>query len=682
MLRKILVVFFLLSIFYTRGQCQNACTTLGQNPSTAFPICGLDTFKQQIVPNCGGKTVPNPCGDFIYQDLNPFWYKFTCYKTGTLGFTIVPDDQGDDYDWQLFDVTGKDPNNVYTDKSMFVACNWSGNTGNTGASASGSSLVNCAGPAYPTFSSMPVIQQGHDYILLLSHFNTFKPGQAGYSLSFGGGTGGTGGTASIVDTVKPALASAVANCSGQTIYVKLNKKLECSSLAADGSDFAISPAVANVIAATSVDCSNAFDMDSVLITIDKPLSPGNYSVVAKLGHDQNTLLDACNNDIPINSSVPFTIFPLAPTPMDSLTPVQCAPDVISLVFRNRMLCNSVAANGSDFIVNGSEPVAVIGAYGDSCSNGLSSIIKIKLNKPIQNAGNFTITLQKGTDGNTLLDECAQETPAGSSLDFITSNTVSAAFKYSLNLGCKFDTLFYMHDGQNGVNEWNWVFDVDGTSHTQDSFFVFNGYGNKHIMLSVSNGVCSDSTATDITLDNQLISRFNVSPSAQICPEDAITFTDSSTGKVVSWYWIFGDGTTSSAQNPAPKYYPVPPTKDGRTYPAALIVKNDIGCFDTSRTMIKVFYNCYIAVPSAFTPNGDGLNDYLYPLNAYKADNLEFRVFNRWGQLVFETKDWTKKWDGTINGNPQAAGVYVWMLHYTNHDTGQIFSLKGTTVLIR
>ena len=70
------------------------------------------------------------------------------------------------------------------------------------------------------------------------------------------------------------------------------------------------------------------------------------------------------------------------------------------------------------------------------------------------------------------------------------------------------------------------------------------------------------------------------------------------------------------------------------------------------------------------------------LNAYKADNLEFRVYNRWGQLVFETKDWTRKWNGTINGNPQAAGTYVWMLQYTHHDTGQHFSLKGTTVLIR
>ena len=89
------------------------------------------------------------------------------------------------------------------------------------------------------------------------------------------------------------------------------------------------------------------------------------------------------------------------------------------------------------------------------------------------------------------------------------------------------------------------------------------------------------------------------------------------------------------------------------YPAALIVKNNIGCFDTAQTNIKVFYNCYIAVPSAFTPNGDGLNDYLYPLNAYKADNLEFRVYNRWGQLVFETKDWTKKMGWNNKRQPAA-----------------------------
>jgi gliding motility-associated-like protein len=87
------------------------------------------------------------------------------------------------------------------------------------------------------------------------------------------------------------------------------------------------------------------------------------------------------------------------------------------------------------------------------------------------------------------------------------------------------------------------------------------------------------------------------------------------------------------------------------------------------------------VPTAFTPNGDGLNDYLYPLNAYKATNLSFKVFNRAGQVVFETKDWTVKWDGTIKGVKQASGIYVWMLDY-NDATGKRISLKGTTLLIR
>jgi gliding motility-associated-like protein len=94
------------------------------------------------------------------------------------------------------------------------------------------------------------------------------------------------------------------------------------------------------------------------------------------------------------------------------------------------------------------------------------------------------------------------------------------------------------------------------------------------------------------------------------------------------------------------------------------------------------YNCYITVPTAFTPNGDGLNDFLYPLNAYKADNLEFRIYNRYGQMVFETTNWTKKWDGKIDGKPQASGTYVWMLSYKDRDTDKNIFLKGTSVLIR
>ena len=88
------------------------------------------------------------------------------------------------------------------------------------------------------------------------------------------------------------------------------------------------------------------------------------------------------------------------------------------------------------------------------------------------------------------------------------------------------------------------------------------------------------------------------------------------------------------------------------------------------------------MPSAFTPNGDGINDYLYPLNAYKAAGLEFRVYNRYGQLVFQTTDWTRRWDGTVGGARAPVGTYVWTLRYTNTETGAKVVQKGTSMLIR
>ena len=119
------------------------------------------------------------------------------------------------------------------------------------------------------------------------------------------------------------------------------------------------------------------------------------------------------------------------------------------------------------------------------------------------------------------------------------------------------------------------------------------------------------------------------------------------------------------------------------YTITLIAGNtQENCRDTAKQTIRVLSNCFIAVPSAFTPNGDGLNDYLFPLNALNADNLQFSVYNRMGQLVFQTKDWTKKWDGRINGILQDTGVYAWLLSYTNHTTGEKTLQKGTTLLIR
>src|ERR1035438_9490963 len=222
MFQKLVLAFIVALVAVVPASAQT-CTTLGQNPSTAFPVCGTDTFSQSTVPYCGGRLIPGVCSANGVTDTNPFWYKFTCFSPGTLGFVITPNDLNDDYDWELFDVTGQGPAAVYTNTSLFVACNWSGNTGLTGASAAGTSLQNCAGPTYPTFSAMPVLKVGHDYLLLISHFTKYTPSQNGYSLSFGGGTAG------ITDTLAPNITTASTSCDAMKVTVRLNKKLKCSS---------------------------------------------------------------------------------------------------------------------------------------------------------------------------------------------------------------------------------------------------------------------------------------------------------------------------------------------------------------------------------------------------------------------------------------------------------------------
>src|SRR5690242_19715455 len=123
---RILFFLFVFSLPATALLAQ-ACTALGQNPGTAFPVCGISVFSQSVVPVCGIHSIPVACHDSAsYMDKNPFWYKFTCFTSGTLGFVITPNDLGDDYDWQLFDITGHNPEGVYTNLALFVGANWSG----------------------------------------------------------------------------------------------------------------------------------------------------------------------------------------------------------------------------------------------------------------------------------------------------------------------------------------------------------------------------------------------------------------------------------------------------------------------------------------------------------------------------------------------------------------------------
>ncbi|MFM2338477.1 MAG: hypothetical protein RL115_1670, partial [Bacteroidota bacterium] len=114
----------------------------------------------------------------------------------------------------------------------------------------------------------------------------------------------------------------------------------------------------------------------------------------------------------------------------------------------------------------------------------------------------------------------------------------------------------------------------------------------------------------------------------------------------------------------------------------LVVTDSIGCADSAYVTVRVFKTApSVFVPSAFTPNNDGLNDSIYPIAVGIQRINYFSIFNRYGQLVFKTTTDRKGWDGTIQNKPQGTGVYVWMVSAVDYLGNSLF-LKGTVTLIR
>lgn len=132
-------------------------------------------------------------------------------------------------------------------------------------------------------------------------------------------------------------------------------------------------------------------------------------------------------------------------------------------------------------------------------------------------------------------------------------------------------------------------------------------------------------------------------------------------------------------NTATSYTPVFIGPVDQSY--SITITTESGCVTVDSQTVKTVKQAEIYVPSAFTPNHDGLNDYLRPVLMGIKELHYFRVFNRWGQLVYERNSELPGWDGTLAGIPQAPEVYVWMIEGRSVDN-RIIMRKGTTTLVR
>ncbi len=138
-------------------------------------------------------------------------------------------------------------------------------------------------------------------------------------------------------------------------------------------------------------------------------------------------------------------------------------------------------------------------------------------------------------------------------------------------------------------------------------------------------------------------------------------------------------TPATGLDNATSYTPVFIDNKERSFNIEL--KTAAGCITVDTQVVKINKNIVIYVPNAFTPNDDSRNDVLKPFMIGIKQLVYFKIFNRWGELVFETKDIKQGWDGRYKGNPVQSHTLVWMLQGIGVDD-KTYNAKGSTVLIR
>jgi gliding motility-associated-like protein len=114
---------------------------------------------------------------------------------------------------------------------------------------------------------------------------------------------------------------------------------------------------------------------------------------------------------------------------------------------------------------------------------------------------------------------------------------------------------------------------------------------------------------------------------------------------------------------------------------AVEVKDALGCTGYDSIKIKTYNGITYYVPNAFSPNGDGWNDVFRPVPVGIVSTESFRIYNRYGQLMFETSQLSKGWDGTYKGKAQPVANYVWLLKGKGRN-GKTIEMKGNVVLVR
>lgn len=156
----------------------------------------------------------------------------------------------------------------------------------------------------------------------------------------------------------------------------------------------------------------------------------------------------------------------------------------------------------------------------------------------------------------------------------------------------------------------------------------------------------------------------------------VELTQKARGSITAYEWMMGDAARLYEKNPVYTFQ-----KSG-TYSLTLTVTDErSGCSATSEAKSLTVTDSFVGFPTAFTPNGDGVNDEFRP--SYRSlKSYHLVIMSRWGRVVYETHDPQTGWDGQTSAGKAPEGTYFYVAKASGYDPGVSFSLKGSLTLIR